>query len=62
VVDVERADVVAELAQGVEEAGRVGAAGDEAEDVAAGRDQAVAADVRFDPLEQLQAGIVTEDP
>ena len=43
---------VAELAQRVAEAGRVGAAGDEAEHLAARLDQLVPADVRLDPLEE----------
>ena len=54
VVDVQRRDAVAELAQRVEEAGRVGAARDEAEHLAARLDQVVPADVRLDPRE-LQA-------
>ena len=52
-VDVERADLVAERAQNVPEAGRVGAAGDEAGDLAARRDQLVPADVGLDSLPKL---------
>jgi hypothetical protein len=54
VVDVQRRHVEAELAESVEEAGRVGAARDEAQDVATRRDQVVPADVRFDPVQELQ--------
>jgi len=57
VVDVQRRDAVAKLAQRVEETRRVRSAGDEAEDVAAGLDQVVAANVRLDALEKLQRGI-----
>ena len=48
VVHVERVDSVAERAQHMPEAGRVRAAGDEREHLAAGRDQLVAADVLLD--------------
>src|SRR5581483_9982110 len=58
VVDVQRRDAVAELAQRVVEAGRVGAAGDEAEHLAARLDQLVPADVLFDAREELQNGSV----
>ena len=53
VVDVERRGAVAELAQREHEAGRVGAARDEAEHLAAGLDQLVAPDVRLDPREHV---------
>ncbi len=49
VVHVQGRDVVAQCPERVPEAGRVGAAGDEAVDGAAGRDQVVPADVLFDP-------------
>src|SRR5581483_3848099 len=57
VVDVQSGDAVPELAERMEEARRVGAPGDEAEDLAAGLDQLVAADVALDPLEDLQGVI-----
>ena len=47
-VDVEGRGRVAELPEDVQEAGRVGAAGDQAQDVAPRRDQVVAADVALD--------------
>ena len=62
VVHVERGDAVAQRAQGVPEAGRVGAAGDEARDRATGLDQLVRTDVPLDPIAQLPGrhrGIVT---
>jgi hypothetical protein len=54
VVDVQRLHVEPELAERVEEAGRVRAARNEAQDVATRRDQVVPADVRFDPVQELQ--------
>jgi hypothetical protein len=54
VVDVQRLDVEPELAKRVEEAGRVRTARNEAQDVATRRDQVVPADVRFDPVQELQ--------
>ena len=57
VVDVQRRDAIAELAQRVVEARRVGAARDEAEHGAARLDQLVAADVLLDALENAQAVI-----
>ncbi len=48
VVHVQRVDPIAERPQHVPEAGRVGAARDERDDLAAGRDQLVAADVLLD--------------
>src|SRR5581483_8178293 len=57
VVDVQCRHAIAERAERVPQAGRVGAAGDEAQDLAAGLDQLVAADVRLDALEELQASI-----
>ena len=47
-VDVERGDLVAELAHGVPERRRVRSAGNEAGDRTAGLDQSVAADVFLD--------------
>src|SRR3712207_337011 len=47
-VHVEGRGRVAELPGDVEQAGRIGAAGDEADDLAAARDQVVAADVPLD--------------
>jgi len=58
VVDVECRDAVAELAQRVEEAGRVCAARDEAKNVAARLEQVVPSDVRLDPVQKLQIGSV----
>ena len=52
-IDVERRDAVAELAERQHEAGRVGAARDQAEHLAAGLDQLVTADVSLDPLEDV---------
>ena len=52
---MQRRDAIAELAQRVEEARRVGAARDEAEHVAARLDQIVPADVLLDALENAQA-------
>ena len=52
VLHVKRRHVVAERAQRVPQAGRVGAAGDEAENVTAGRDQLVPADVHLDARAQ----------
>src|SRR5262249_38928344 len=49
VVDVQGRDLVAELAERVQEAGRVGAARHEAQDLAARRDPSGRADVRSDP-------------
>jgi hypothetical protein len=57
VIDVEGGDGVAELAERVVEAGRVGAAGDEAQHLAARLDQVVPADVLVDGPEQIQASI-----
>jgi hypothetical protein len=54
VVDVQRRDVEAELAERMEQAGRVRAAGNEAQNVATRLDQVVPADVRFDPAQKLQ--------
>jgi hypothetical protein len=54
VVDVQRRDLEPELAQRVEETGRVGAARNEAQDLATRRDQVIPADVRFDPAQELQ--------
>ena len=51
-VHVHGRDAVAERAERVPEAGRVGAAGDETADVAARLDQVVPADVLFDPCAQ----------
>ena len=53
VVHVQRRDAIAERAEQVPEAGRVGAARDEARDLAAGRDQLVLADEALDPVAQL---------
>jgi len=61
VVDVQRRDAVAERAERVVQAGRVGAARDEAQDVAAGLDQVVAPDVRLDALEDVQGVILPRD-
>src|SRR3954454_5482367 len=58
-VDVQRRNRVAELPERMEEAGRVGAARDEAEHGLARRDQLVPADVRLDPLQELQEDSVT---
>jgi hypothetical protein len=52
-VHVQRGDLVAERAQRVPEARRVGAARDEAGDGTAGLDQLVAADVRLDAGAEL---------
>jgi len=52
---VQRGDAVPECTEHVVQARRVGAAGDETEDLTARRDQLVAPDVRVDALEQLQA-------
>src|SRR6266542_3351682 len=49
VVHVQRLDVVAERLEHVPEAGRVGTAGDERENVATGRDQLPAANLLLDP-------------
>ncbi len=49
--DVERRDPVAELTEGMPEAGRVRSARDEAGDLAPRLDQAVLADVRLDALQ-----------
>ena len=57
VVDVQRRDLVAELAQRVPEAGRVGAARDEAGHLAAGRDQPVPADVGLDRLPKARGSM-----
>jgi len=56
VVDVQRGDAVAELAERVVQARRIGAARDEAEGLAAGLDQPVPADVVFDAREEIQGG------
>src|SRR5262249_44945022 len=53
VVDMERRDLVSDRSQGVPQARGVGAAGDEARDGPAGRDQVVPPDVAFDPLAKL---------
>jgi hypothetical protein len=50
VVHVNRADAVAQCAQDVPEAGRVGASGHEADDVASRWDQVALADERFDTV------------
>ena len=61
VMHVDGADAVAELAERVPEAGRVGTAGDEAGDLAAGRDQVMRGDEPLDACGQLvHAAIVTE--
>ena len=57
VVHVESGDAVAQLSKGVVEAGRVGAAGNQAQHLAPRLDQVVPAHVALDPREQLQAGI-----
>jgi hypothetical protein len=49
VVDVERRHLVAERAEKVPEAGRVGPAGNQRHDLTPGRDQLVAADVLLNP-------------
>jgi hypothetical protein len=56
VVDVQGGDAVSELGERVVQARRVGAARDQAEDLAAGVDQPVPADVRFDAGEEIQGG------
>ncbi len=61
VVDVHRPHVVAEPAERVPEAGRVGAARDETRQGATGLDQPVRADVLLDPLAQLHARMVPID-
>ena len=53
VVDMNRPDAVAELAEPVPEAGRVGAPGDEARHLRAGREQVAGANVGLDPLEHV---------
>src|SRR5437764_1273515 len=53
VVHVQRRDAVAQRAEQMPEAGRVGAARDETRHVAAGRDQLVGADEALDPVAQL---------
>jgi hypothetical protein len=53
VVHVDGGNGVAELAERMPEAARVGAAGDEARHLAAGRDQVVLTDEALDPLQQL---------
>jgi hypothetical protein len=58
VVDVQRRDVEAQFAERVEEAGRISAARNEAQDVATRLDQVVPADVRFDPAQELQSSSV----
>jgi hypothetical protein len=55
VVDVQRGDVEPELAQRVEETGRICTARNEAQDVATRLDQVVPVDVRFDPAQELQS-------
>jgi len=55
---VQRRDAVAELAQDVPEAGRVGASGHEAGNLAAGLDQLVAADVLGDAPADVHTSIV----
>jgi hypothetical protein len=60
-VDMDRRDGVTERAEGVPQAGRVGAARDEAGRRAAARDQVECANVRLDPLPQrrrVHPGIV----
>src|SRR5262249_9074206 len=54
VVDVQRADAIAEQSQHVPQAGRVRPGGDEAADLAARLDQAVPANVLFDPRTQCR--------
>jgi hypothetical protein len=54
VVDVQRGDVEPELAQRMKEAGRVGAARNQAQDLTTRLNQVVPADVRFDPAQKLQ--------
>src|SRR5581483_3974272 len=54
VIDVQRRDAVAELAQRTPEAGRVGAAADEAQHLATGLDQLVPADVLLDAPDGVQ--------
>jgi hypothetical protein len=56
VVDVQREDAVAELAEREGEARRVGASRDKAEDVPAGLDQPVPSDVLVDAREKIQGG------
>ena len=53
VIHVQRRDAVTERAEGVPETGRVGAAGDECEHLAAGRNQLMRANVLLDPRSQL---------
>jgi hypothetical protein len=53
VIHVQRRDPIAERAEHVPEAGRVGAPGDETRDLAAGRDQLVPADEALDAIAQL---------
>jgi hypothetical protein len=54
VIDVQRRHAVAELAQDVPEAGRIRPGGDEADDLAARRDQVSRANVALDPLAKLR--------
>ena len=64
-VDVERRDAVAERAERVPETGRVGAARDEAADLAAGLDQVVLPDVVFDSCPQrldVHEALSQDDP
>jgi hypothetical protein len=58
VVHVERGYAVAEDAEHVPQARRVGAGGDEDGDVAAGRDQVVLADEPLDSFDQCLVGHV----
>ncbi len=59
VVHVQRGDAIAELGQHVPETGRVGPAGDEARDLASGRDQLMPADVRVYACAKVHTAIVT---
>jgi hypothetical protein len=59
-MDVHGSRAVAELAERVPEAGRVGAAGDEARDLAPRGDQVVPPDVRFDALEDVHLASVPQ--
>jgi hypothetical protein len=58
VVDVQRRDLEPQLTERVEEAGRVRTPRNEAQDVATRLDQVVPADVRLDPVQELQISSV----